>query len=128
MLVSCCPFFHGNVYTDHLVGGYYVCAVDVIEDTGVYLKDKDGRGGTEVVSAMVFAYGWNDEFIIAKRRSTKYSSVKGDAIQWYIIQVQNRQVHGPLTEDEFRKLRTELHVPSGLSFTKELPVRRAGKQ
>jgi hypothetical protein len=35
---------------------------------------------------------------------------------WYIVEVVSGSVHGPLSEDEFSKLRTELKVPPELSF------------
>jgi hypothetical protein len=116
VVVGGCPF-GGEVYEDDLVAGYVVWASDVIEDAAIFLKDPDGRGGVQVVPPMVIAYGWNNEFIIAKRRPAEHGRITGKTTEWYIIQVGNRRTHGPLSEDEFSKLRTELRVPSELSFT-----------
>jgi len=117
VVIGGCPLA-GSVYEDELVAGYVVWAADVIEQAAIFLKDEDGQGGIQVVPPMVFTYGWNDEFIIAKRRPAEYGKMTGSTTQSYIIVVQNRQTHGPLTEDEFVKLRLELHVPSELSFAK----------
>jgi len=114
-----CPF-QGLVYDDDLVGGYAVWATDVLEEASIVLKRADGRGGVSVVPAMVFAYGYNDQFIIAKRRPAEYGRIKDTTIQWYIIGVQSKRVHGPLTEDEFQRLRNALRVPGNLSFTTEV--------
>lgn len=119
--VGGCPF-QGLVYEEDMVAGYAVWATDVIEDAAIVLKDE--HGGLVVVPPMVFTYGWNHEFIIAKRRRVDdYGKSTGDAIQWYLIRVQNKRVHGPLTEDEFHNLRTELHVPTDLSFARATRLR-----
>ena len=117
-----CPF-QGSVYEDELVAGYVIWASDVIEEAAIYLKDRNGRGGVQVVPAMVFAYGWNDEFILAKRRPAEYGKIIGSTTQWYIVVVRSRQTHGPLSEDEFQTLRAELQVPSELSFPKTTRLR-----
>jgi hypothetical protein len=118
-LIGGCSFQY-PVYWDDLVAGYSVCAADVKEQAAILLRDRDGRGGIQVVPAMVFAYGWNDDFIIAKRLPADYGEIKSSTTQWYIVQVQNRKVHGPLSEVEFQRLRAELGVPTELSFTKEI--------
>jgi hypothetical protein len=120
LLVSGCPFM-GLAYEEDLAGGYAVWATDAIEDAAIVYRDKDGPGATVVVPAMVFAYGWNDHFILAKRHPTEdYTVVDMETTEWYVVQVDARAVHGPLGEDEFRKLRTELGVPPELSFTKTI--------
>ena len=116
IFVGGCPF-HGPIYEEDLVNGYAVWALDVMQDAAIVLKDKGGSGGTVVVPHMVFAYGWNDDFIIAKQHPEKKDrKVDISITYWYIIEVASGDVHGPLNEDEFDKLRTELNVPSELSF------------
>jgi hypothetical protein len=117
-----CPFA-GEVYEDDLVAGYVVWTADVIEQAAIYLKTADGRGGVQAVPAMVFAYGWNNESIIAKRRPSDDGKITGNTTEWYIIVVRDRRTCGPLSEDQFEKLRTELHVPAELSFTKITSLR-----
>jgi hypothetical protein len=127
ILAGGCPFSGwGNEYQDGLVAGYYVCAIDAIEEAAICLECERSRGGVEVVGPMVFAYGWNDDFIIAKQRPSEYGKMSQDVVCWYIIDVLSRKVHGPLNEDGFWNRRAELGVPGGLSFTKEIP-RKGGR-
>ena len=126
--VGGCPF-QGLVYEEDMVGGYAVWATDVIEQAAVVLKVSD-HGSVTVVPPMVCAYGWNDDFIIAKRRPTKYgetAAIDANGTSWYIVQVPIQKTHGPLNEDEFAKLRATLQVPSTLSFTRTLPPRGASQ-
>jgi len=124
-LIGGCPFQY-PVYWDDLVAGYSVCAADVKEDAAIFRKVDRGRGGIQVVPPMVFAYGWNDDFIIAKRLPADYGKITSSTTHWYIIQVHDGKVHGPLNEDEFQRLRTEVDVSTELSFTKEI-TRGRGK-
>jgi hypothetical protein len=116
IFIGGCPFM-GLIYEEDLVNGYAVWATDTIEDAAIVHKDKGGSGSTVVVHPMVFAYGWNDDFIIAKRHPEKKDrKVDTSLTYWYIVEVTSGDVHGPLSEDEFSKLRTELKVPHELSF------------
>lgn len=116
-----CPF-QGLVYEDDMVGGYAVWATDVIEDAAIVLKDKHASRGVTVVPAMVSEYGWNNEFIIAKQRPVSHRQA-APSVYWYIIQVRGGQIHGPLSEGEFHKIRAELNMPSELSFTRTTRLR-----
>jgi hypothetical protein len=117
-----CPFM-GLEYEDDLAGDYAVWATDTIEDTAIVRRVKDTSGALVVVPCMVFAYGWNDDFIIAKQHprypNERYKINRGTT-HWYIVEVKTGRVHGPLTADEFAKSRTELSAPSSLSFTKTI--------
>jgi hypothetical protein len=116
ILVGGCPF-SGLAYEEDLVNGYAVWATDTIEDAAIVLKDKGNSGAVHVVPMTVFAYGWNDDFIIAKRHPEKKNrKVNTSLTYWYIVEVASGDVHGPLSENEFDKLRTELKVPPELSF------------
>jgi len=116
IFVGGCPF-HGPIYEEDLVNGYAVWAEDIIEDAAIVLKDKEGPGALEVVPCTVFAYGWNDDFIIAKRHPEKKDrKVDTSLTYWYIVEVASGNVQGPLSEGEFSKLRTKLKVPAELSF------------
>ena len=110
--------FWGPIYEEDLGNGYVVCALDVMRDASVIRKDpKRSSGGRQVVPPTVFAYGWNDDFILAKRHPEKKDrKVDTSVTYWYIIEVTSGDVHGPLNEDEFRKLRTKLKVPEEISF------------
>ena len=114
ILVIGCPF-HGSVYSEDLGNGYYVVAGDVMEQAAVFRKVKRG-GGLAVVFPTVFAYGWNDDFIIAKQHPRKDRKVDTSLTYWYIVEVASGNVHGPLSEGEFNKLRIKLKVPAEISF------------
>ena len=119
IFVAGCPFM-GLAYEEDLVNGYAVWATDTIEQAAVVKKDKKGSGGVAVVPAMVFAYGWNDDFILSKQHPLNERDIKVDTsiTNWYIVEVVSGKVHGPLSEGEFNKLRAELKVPAELSFKK----------
>ena len=115
MLVGGCPFM-GLVYEEDLVSGYAVWATDTVEDAAIVRKDKGGSGAAVVVPAMVTAYGWNDDFIIAKQHPEKDRKVNKSITYWYIVEVASSNVHGPLSEDDFNELRTKLKVSAEISF------------
>jgi len=115
IFVAGCP--ERLIYDENLGNGYAVSAVDVMEDAAVVHKDKGRLLATVVVPRTVFAYGWNDDFILAKRHPAKKDGkVDTSLTYWYIVEVASVNVHGPLSEDEFNRLRTELKVPPELSF------------
>jgi hypothetical protein len=67
---------------------------------------------------MVVAYGWNDDFIVAKRHPTPDGRTPDlYTTYWYLIEVDKAKVHGPLSEQQFTELRRELGVPEELAFT-----------
>jgi len=119
ILVVGCPFM-GRVYEEDLVNGYAVWATDVMEQAKIVKKDKEISSTTIytlVVPATVFAYGWNDDFIIAKQHPRKKDrKVDTSLTYWYIVEVASGNVHGPLGEGEFNKLRTKLKVPPKIKF------------
>jgi hypothetical protein len=106
------------IYKEDLDNGYVVVAANVMQDARILRKDPErSSGGFRVVPRTVFAYGWNDDFILAKRHPQKKDrTVDTSVTYWYIIEVTSGDVHGPLNEDEFRKLRTKLKVPEEISF------------
>ena len=106
----------GRAYEEDLSNGYAVWAADIIEDAMIVHKDKGDSYSTRVVQPTVFAYGWNDDFIIAKQHPRKDRKVDTSLTYWYIVEVASGNVHDPLNKDEFNKLRTELKVPPELSF------------
>ena len=117
IFVGGCPFT-GLVYEEDLVNGYAVWANDVVEQAHIVRKRQGSSGySTTVVPRTVFAYGWNDDVIIAKRHPEKKDGkVDISTTHWYIVEVASAKVHGPLSEGEFNKLRTKLKVPAEISF------------
>ena len=119
ILVVGCPFM-GKVYEEDLVNGYAVWARDAMAQAEIVKKHKKISSTTtvftSVVPATVFAYGWNDDFIIAKQHPRKDRKVDTSLTYWYIVEVASGNVHGPLSEGEFNKLRIKLKVPAEISF------------
>ena len=118
IFVGGCCFFHFPAYKEDLGNGYVVFAGDIMQDARIIRKDpKRSSGGRRVVPSTVFAYGWNDDFILAKQHPRKeFRKVDTGVTYWHIIEVTSGDVHGPLNEDEFRNLRTRLKVPEEISF------------
>jgi len=115
-LMSFLFMFEGLAYEDDLVGGYVVQAADTRNDAAIYRMDTG-----EVIPHMVTAYGWNDDFIIAKQNPTLDGrTIDLYASHWYLIEVHNAKVHGPLTEQQFTQLRRELGMPAELTFTRTI--------
>jgi hypothetical protein len=125
ILVVGCPRI-GEFYHEGLGNGYAVCAADVIEQTSVVKMHKGSSSGTTVVFPTVFAYGWNEDFILAKQHPLNEMDWKVDAsiTNWYIVEVASGSVHGPLSEGEFNKLKTELKVPAEISLKTIQRIRR----
>ena len=123
LAVQGCPWAEGLAYKDDdLPGKYAVWAVDTTSNAAIVEK-RGGGVGIDVVGSMVFAYGWNDDFIIAKQHppcpDDRYR-IDTSTTHWHLIEVKTKTVHGPLTEDAFGELRNELKVPPELSFTKTI--------
>jgi len=125
VFVGGCPFM-GRVYEKDLGNGYAVWAADIIEDAMIVHKGKGGSASTRVVQPMVFAYGYNDDFIIAMQHPEKGTKVDKSTTYWYIVEVASRDAHGPLSEDEFNQLRAKFKVPAEISF-KTVRLNAGGK-
>jgi hypothetical protein len=118
--MACCFFLEGLAYEEDLVANYAVWAIDTRTWTEIVEKSP-ASGGIVVVESMVYAYGWNDDFIIAKQHpnpSYDTGHVSTSVTNWFIIDVQQRQVYGPLSEEGFEELREELGVPEKVVFTR----------
>jgi len=120
----CSCYFHDRMlggtphYLEDLGNGYVVVASDTMQDARIIRKDPERpSSGLVAVHPTVFAYGWNEDFILAKRHPEKKDGkVDTSVTYWYIIEVTSGDVHGPMNEDEFLKLRTRLKVPEEISF------------
>ncbi len=109
----------GLAYKHDLTQDYAVWATDLTTQAAVVRKDMQGSGASSVVRPMVFSYGWNEAFIIAKQHPNLdgFDEVDTDVTHWFIVEVMSDTVHGPLTEDEYHRLRQRLGVPDDLDFT-----------
>ncbi|MCA9402858.1 MAG: DUF3997 domain-containing protein [Candidatus Omnitrophica bacterium] len=77
---------------------------------------RDAAGQSPVIEDYVFAVGWNDDFIIAKRYNRSTNSGK---VEWYIIKVDGDIIVGPLEQEVFDEKRKNLKVPDDLDFSIE---------
>ena len=110
---TCCclsPIFVGSAYREDMVAGYAVWAIDALDEAAVVRKTSP-HGAVHVVGPTISAYGWNNDFILAKQHPAN----------WFIIEVKGGKVHGPLTKEQYMELRQTLGVPSDLAFTKSVP-------
>ncbi len=107
----------GLAYEFDLIDDYAVWAPDQLEQVAVVRKDPQGSGASVIIPAMVFAYGWNDNFIIAQRHPVD-DVVDESVVEWYLLVVDSGEVYGPLNETEYQQIRMELGVPETLDFTK----------
>lgn len=113
--------FAGLAYEDDLVSDYAVWAADALSQAAIVRKVSQ-NGATSVVGSMVFAYGCNEDFIIAKRHPAEEPwRVDTGTTQWFIIEVHTGDVHGPLTEGEYIEMREKIGVPADVTFTHAVP-------
>lgn len=112
----------GLAYEADLTADYAVWAPDVLEQAAVVRKDEQGSGAAVIIPAMVFAYGWNNDFIIAQRHPTgdSFDDVDEDVIEWYLLVVASGEVYGPLREAEYQQRCRELGVPLTLDFSQTI--------
>ena len=110
----------GLAYEHDLTGDYAVWAPDLVEQAAVVQKMPGTSSATVVVDSMVVAYGWNDDFIIAKQHPNLdgFSQVDTGLTHWFIVRVATGDVYGPLTEEEYLQHRGELGIPDEVDFTR----------
>lgn len=109
-LYGCGPFSQES----RLVGSYFILSLECTGDA-ILLK-RDAAGQSPVIEDYVFAVGWNDDFIIAKRYNRSTNSGK---VEWYIIKVDGDIIVGPLEQEVFDEKRKNLKVPDDLDFSIE---------
>jgi len=113
---GCCwlwPWDIGLAYEDDMAADYAVWALDSRESAAIVRKTGP-HGATVIVGDGITVYGWNSDFIIAKR----------GIADWYVVEVATEKVHGPLTEEQYAGLRHVLGVPPSLTFTRNVFSRK----
>jgi hypothetical protein len=118
--IACCFFLEGLAYEENLVADYAVWAVDTRAWTAIVEKD-DHSGASAIIGPMIYAYGWNNDFIIARQHpNPDYDvyDINTRVTNWYIVGVKTGNVYGPLSEEEYGELRIKLGVPEDLVFTR----------
>jgi hypothetical protein len=127
--LSACIGDWGPVYEKNLAGPYAVWAVDATERASIVAKDDRWGGADQVVGPMVFAYGWNKDFIIAKQHPTdEWFHPNPLVTNWYIVAVQSGTVYGPLSEQAFAETRARLAVAPDLTFSCRVDVPRPDQE
>lgn len=127
--ISGCMPPGGAVYKEQLVGGYLVHAADGMSEMAIVYRDEGSTSSLleVVISPMVYAYGWDDNYIIAKQHPEedgRTSKIDRETTNWFIIKVESQDVHGPLTEERFNETRVELGVSPELSFAETIKFQR----
>jgi hypothetical protein len=109
----------GLAYEKNLTGSYAVWATDTNSQAAIVKKDEDpnSSSATTVIDSMIFAYGWNKKFIIAKQHPDPEDP---SITNWFILEISTDTVHGPLSESAFNALRQQLQIPATLSFSETI--------
>ena len=109
----CCGWGNFPLYDSSLASGYSAFAPDEWDQLAIH-----DEAGSAIIWPMVFAYGWNDDFIIAQQHPKVYGlAVDVETTNWFIIDVASGDVHGSLSQEEYNELRQRLGVPDSLVFT-----------
>ncbi len=113
----------GFVHDEHLIGPYRLIAIDVSEEMSIRYSmaggDAIGR-----INSTVFAYGWNDKYIVAKQHPMNNRAVTN----YYYLDIAKDgelvdpsvSVVGPMTEREFSLRTMELNLPPFIRTIKSL--------
>jgi hypothetical protein len=73
------------------------------EDGKIYYLEEKGaenKNGGGVLDGVVEQIGWNNDYIIAKRRST----FGGDPNGWMVLDVNKKTIKGPFTDEMIEKI------------------------
>lgn len=107
-----------------LTGDWVVTAPDTASQAGIGIREPGSALTSIKVDAMVFEFGWNDSFIVAKQHPIGEDgwSVDTSITNWFIVEVETAVVHGPMTESGFTQLSKDLGIPANVTFTNTLPV------
>jgi hypothetical protein len=93
-------------------------AVDGLSDNSVVEESEDGHASRVLIPPTVFAVGFNNQFIIAKRHPKRGAQVDHASTEFYVVSVLDGQVHGPVDREKFLALRATLGVPASLDFSR----------
>jgi hypothetical protein len=129
--LNACLGGFGFIFKEHLFGNYYLTAPDVIEQCNLtYRSETYGDSYGTIIGQTVFAIGYNDKYLIAKRYYQENPDGRLDKskIQYYILPLKDGMnwrtengLIGPLDSLTFENMRKELGV-SGLKFTKQVDI------
>jgi hypothetical protein len=109
----------GLAYEHDLTAAYAIWATDLTAQAAVVQKIPDSSSASTVIAPMVFRYGWNEDFVIAQQHPNLdgFDEIDADVTHWFILDVAEGEVYGPLTEEAYVRMRQTLGVPEDLDFT-----------
>lgn len=108
----------GFVHDERLVGNIGLVACDTREDMTV--SEYTDSGASILVAGSVFAVGWDEAHVIAKRHPRADFRTDRSRTEYYIVVVRGSETHGPFDEREFAVQRERFGVAPGLAFTRVL--------
>jgi NDP-sugar pyrophosphorylase family protein len=128
---STCIGGFGFIFKEHLFGDYYLVAPDAIEQCALsYHTEADGANYGTVIEETVFAVGYNEKYLIAKRYYSKNwdGTLDKSEVEYCILPLKEgmnwRTKNGLIeTTDSlaFENRRKELGI-SGLKFTRIIDI------
>ncbi len=105
-----------------LVGDIGLAWYDTRDQMSVVVVEGEGDGetsGATLVPGTVFAVGWDESHVIAKRhpREEPFGPFDRTRTEYYIVGTRDKKVHGPLDRADFILHCDILGVAEGLDFT-----------
>ena len=110
-------------FSAELCGGYYVYASSAHQ---IHVSPSSWNSETQRIPEKVVDLGHDDRFIIAKQNHLKrrspnnpsdtYMEPDPGVYSYWILDTSIPKAYGPLTEEEFKKTRKDLGVPSKLAM------------
>ncbi len=112
-IVLGCGGIGGRVHEQRLIEDIELRATDQWEQMELL-----GDRGV-LIPATVFAVGWNESHLIAKRHPREEAPRPPDKTrtEYFIVVVRSKKVYGPFDEPEYRMHRDFFEVAEGLDFT-----------
>ena len=119
ILQSC--YFGAGLVESSLTDNFSLFANSSLEEMRIYYYVEQYHYET-IVDEAVFAVGYNDDFIIAKRHPKDSTNhIDKNITTYHIINIADCKAEPKesveLTEEEFRMKRTEFNLPKELDFT-----------
>jgi hypothetical protein len=116
-IVLGCGGVGGFVYERVLVEDIELHATDTMEQMEL-IEVTDG-GKRQLVPPTVYAVGWDESYLIAKRHPPSATGQSNDKTrtEYFIVAVQSGKVHGPFDLMEYTSHRDQMGVAGRLDFT-----------
>lgn len=109
----------GVAWEQELSGGYRLVAVDALEQMAIYSQPRDGPIYGGEVPMRVYQVAWDERHILAAQHPGDESfgtRVDLERTNYWVIEVGQRRVHGPLDGATFEAQRRELGVDPALEL------------